>query len=64
MLVSYAGQEDASVMDLSTHPRRIYVVVRLLHTAGDFEVVNVKSVPYQSVSPLVVLRRCKVEISV
>ncbi|KAI0957243.1 hypothetical protein AcW1_005700 [Taiwanofungus camphoratus] len=50
MLVSYAGQEDASVMDLSTHPRRIYVVVRLLHTAGDFEVVNVKSVPYQSTS--------------
>lgn len=50
LLVSYAGHDDANNLDVSAQPRRIYAVVSLQHSAGSFQVKEVKSVPYQSVS--------------
>jgi len=49
-LVSYAGHDDANDLDVSAQPRRIYAVVSLQHSAGSFQVKEVKSVPYQSTS--------------
>ena len=49
VLVSFAGQEDDSILDLVNHPRRIYALVHLTYTSGAFAVTATKSVPYQSV---------------
>ncbi|KAH8107113.1 Non-repetitive/WGA-negative nucleoporin C-terminal-domain-containing protein [Cristinia sonorae] len=50
LLVSYAGQDDSAGMDVSIQPRRIYAIVGLQHSAGSFQVKDVKAVPYQSTS--------------
>lgn len=51
VLVSYAGLEEAMpmAMDIGSHPRRIYALIRLSHLAEVFKVDSVNSVPYQSV---------------
>ncbi|KDQ60778.1 hypothetical protein JAAARDRAFT_190924 [Jaapia argillacea MUCL 33604] len=50
VLVSYAGIEDDSAMDIEMHPRRIYAIVRLSNYSGIFKVDQVHGVPYQSTS--------------
>ncbi|KIM87137.1 hypothetical protein PILCRDRAFT_64451 [Piloderma croceum F 1598] len=52
ILVSYAGSEDDTsiAMDVGSHPRRIYALIRLSYLADVFKVDEVRSVPYQSTS--------------
>ena len=49
ILISYAGEEDATAMDVGNNPRRIYAIVRLAKALETFEVKTVRAVPYQSV---------------
>ncbi|KAH9952015.1 hypothetical protein B0H21DRAFT_800355 [Amylocystis lapponica] len=48
ILVSFAGPEDTSAMDVGSNPRRIYAVVSMLYKSGEFQITGVRSVPYQS----------------
>ncbi|KAF7796965.1 hypothetical protein EIP86_008153 [Pleurotus ostreatoroseus] len=53
VLVSFAGQEDTTSLDLTPQPRRIYAIVPLTHAAGSFQVSSTRKVvkvPYQSTS--------------
>ncbi|EGO21494.1 hypothetical protein SERLADRAFT_451525, partial [Serpula lacrymans var. lacrymans S7.9] len=50
ILVSYAGIEEGNAMDVGSHPRRIYALVRLAFISDIFKVENISSVPYQSTS--------------
>ncbi|KAH9843032.1 uncharacterized protein C8Q71DRAFT_232214 [Rhodofomes roseus] len=50
VLISYAGEEDPTAMDVGNNPRRIYAIVRLQSTADGFKVKTVRAVPYQSIS--------------
>ncbi|KAH9934994.1 uncharacterized protein B0H18DRAFT_1082732 [Fomitopsis serialis] len=50
VLISYAGEEDPTAMDVGNNPRRIYAIVRLHSTSEGFEVKAVRAVPYQSIS--------------
>ena len=47
LLTSFAGKEDQYGMD--TRPRRFYAVVRMARGEENFEVKNVRIVPYQTV---------------
>lgn len=57
ILISYAGSEDnmAMAMDVALQPRRIYVLIRVSYFASMFKVDSVSSVPYQSVSNIIIL---------
>ncbi|KZT70169.1 hypothetical protein DAEQUDRAFT_709105 [Daedalea quercina L-15889] len=50
VLISYAGEEDLTTMDIGNNPRRIYAIVRLQRTEDGFRVQTVRAVPYQSIS--------------
>ncbi|EPS98566.1 hypothetical protein FOMPIDRAFT_1061291 [Fomitopsis schrenkii] len=50
ILISYAGEEDLTSMDVGNNPRRIYAIVRLAKALEGFQVKAVRAVPYQSIS--------------
>ncbi len=53
VLVSFAGQDDNSNMDIGVQPRRIYAIVSLSYNMGILAISSLKKtqkVPYQSVS--------------
>ena len=52
LLVSFAGQEEFTQLELTAHPRRVYAIISLRHLPGSFHILKVRAVPYQSVSPL------------
>lgn len=49
LLVSFAGQEEDTSMQVTTQPRRVYAIAYLRHLPGSFQVLKVQAVPYQSV---------------
>ncbi|KAI0807541.1 hypothetical protein C8Q74DRAFT_1213431 [Fomes fomentarius] len=50
LLVSFAGQEEITQLEVTTHPRRVYAIVSLRHLPGAFQILKVRAVPYQSTS--------------
>ncbi|KAI0748169.1 Non-repetitive/WGA-negative nucleoporin C-terminal-domain-containing protein [Daedaleopsis nitida] len=50
LLVSFAGQEEDTSMQVTTQPRRVYAIAYLRHLPGSFQILKVQAVPYQSTS--------------